>query len=125
MIALTDVTLRDGSHPMGHQFTVAQVQRTVAALERAGVRSIELGHGDGLGGSTFNYGFSATDDLALVEAAVRTAAHARIGCLLLPGVGTVHRLREVAAAGVTMVRVATHCTEADIAIQHISAAREL
>jgi 4-hydroxy 2-oxovalerate aldolase len=125
MIALTDVTLRDGSHAMAHQFTVEQVEATVSALEGAGVRSIELGHGDGLGGSTFNYGFSATDDLKLIEAAVRTATHARIGCLLLPGVGTVTRLREVAAAGVGMVRVATHCTEADIAIQHIGAAREL
>jgi 4-hydroxy 2-oxovalerate aldolase len=125
MIALTDVTLRDGSHAMGHRFTVAQVEATVAALEGAGVRSIELGHGDGLGGGTFNYGFSATDDLSLVEAAVRTAEQARIGCLLLPGVGTVARLREVAEAGVEMVRVATHCTEADIAIQHIGAAREL
>jgi 4-hydroxy 2-oxovalerate aldolase len=125
MIALTDVTLRDGSHAMGHRFTVEQVEATVAALERAGVRSIEVGHGDGLGGSTFNYGFSATDDLALIEAAVGSAVQARIGCLLLPGVGTVTRLREVAAAGVGMVRVATHCTEADIAIQHIRAAREL
>jgi 4-hydroxy 2-oxovalerate aldolase len=125
MIALTDVTLRDGSHAMAHRFTVEQVEATVSALEGAGVRSIELGHGDGLGGSTFNYGFSATDDLKLIEAAVRTATHARIGCLLLPGVGTVTRLREVAAAGVGMVRVATHCTEADIAIQHIGAAREL
>jgi 4-hydroxy 2-oxovalerate aldolase len=125
MIALTDVTLRDGSHAMAHQFTVEQVEATVSALEGAGVRSIELGHGDGLGGSTFNYGFSATDDLKLIEAAVRTATYARIGCLLLPGVGTVTRLREVAAAGVGMVRVATHCTEADIAIQHIGAAREL
>jgi 4-hydroxy 2-oxovalerate aldolase len=125
MIGLTDVTLRDGSHAMGHRFTVEQVESTVAALEGAGVRSIELGHGDGLGGSTFNYGFSGTDDLTLIQAAVRTARHARIGCLLLPGVGTVSRLREVAAAGVTMVRVATHCTEADIAIQHIGASREL
>jgi 4-hydroxy 2-oxovalerate aldolase len=125
MIALTDVTLRDGSHAMGHRFTVEQVETTVAALEGAGVRSIELGHGDGLGGSTFNYGFSATDDRVLIEAAVRTAQRARIGCLLLPGVGTVKRLREVAAAGAGTVRVATHCTEADIAIQHIGAAREL
>jgi 4-hydroxy 2-oxovalerate aldolase len=125
MIALTDVTLRDGSHAMGHRFTAEQVAATVSALEGAGVRSIELGHGDGLGGSTFNYGFSATDDLELIEAAVRTAAHARIGCLLLPGVGTVQAIREVAAAGVGMLRVATHCTEADIAIQHIGAARDL
>jgi 4-hydroxy 2-oxovalerate aldolase len=120
MIALTDVTLRDGSHAMGHRFTVEQVEATVSALEGAGVRSIELGHDDGLGGSTFNYGFSATDDLKLIDAAVRTAAHARTGCLLLPGVGTVQAIREVASAGAGMLRVATHCTEADIAI-HTSA----
>lgn len=125
MIAITDVTLRDGSHTMGHQFTVENVEATVAALESAGVRSVEVGHGDGLGGSTFNYGFSATDDLELLRAAVETAEQARIGALLLPGVGTVHRIRQVAELGVRMLRVATHSTEADIAIQHIGAAREL
>lgn len=125
MVALTDVTLRDGSHAMGHQFTVEHVEVTVAALEAGGVRSIELGHGDGLGGSTFNYGFSKTDDLEMITAAVATAQEARIGSLLLPGVGTVDRIHQVADAGVTMLRVATHSTEADIAIQHIGAAREL
>jgi 4-hydroxy 2-oxovalerate aldolase len=125
MVALTDVTLRDGSHAMGHQFTVEHVEVTVAALEAAGIRSIELGHGDGLGGSTFNYGFSRTDDLELISAAVAAAKEARIGSLLLPGVGTVRRIHQVAKAGVRMLRVATHCTEADIAIQHVEAAREL
>jgi 4-hydroxy 2-oxovalerate aldolase len=124
-IAITDVTLRDGSHAMGHQFTVDQVRATVAALERAGVRSLEIAHGDGLGGSSFNYGFSGTDELDLIRAAVDTAQDATIGCLLLPGVGTAEQIHAVADAGVGMLRVATHCTEADIAIQHVATAREL
>ena len=123
MIAITDVTLRDGSHAMGHQFTTGQVSATVTALEAAGVRSIEVGHGDGLGGSSFNYGFSAVEELELIDAAVQAADTAVIGCLLLPGVGTAERIDAVFEAGVRMLRVATHSTEADIAVQHIAAAR--
>jgi len=124
-VAITDVTLRDGSHAMRHQFTVDHVRQTVAALERAGVRSIEIAHGDGLGGSSFNYGFSGTPERVLIETAVETAQQATIGCLLLPGVGTVELIHEVREIGVRMLRVATHSTEADIAIQHIATAREL
>jgi 4-hydroxy 2-oxovalerate aldolase len=123
VIAITDVTLRDGSHAMGHQFTTGQVSATVTALEAAGVRSIEVGHGDGLGGSSFNYGFSAVEELELIDAAVQAADTAVIGCLLLPGVGTAERIDAVFEAGVRMLRVATHSTEADIAVQHIAAAR--
>ena len=123
MIAITDVTLRDGSHAMGHQFTIEQVRATVTALEVAGVRSLEIGHGDGLGGSSFNYGFSGTDELGLIAAAVEAADEAVIGCLLLPGVGTADSIAAVADIGVGMLRVATHSTEADIAVQHIAAAR--
>jgi len=124
-IAITDVTLRDGSHAMRHQFTVDHVRQTVAALERAGVRSVEVAHGDGLGGSSFNYGFSGTPERTLIATALETAQSATIGCLLLPGVGTVELIHEVAELGVRMLRVATHSTEADIAIQHIATAREL
>jgi 4-hydroxy 2-oxovalerate aldolase len=123
VIAITDVTLRDGSHAMGHLFTVEQVSATVTALEAAGVRSIEIGHGDGLGGSSFNYGCSAVDEMELIAAAVQAADQAVIGCLLLPGVGTAERIDAVFEAGARMLRVATHCTEADIAVQHIAAAR--
>jgi 4-hydroxy 2-oxovalerate aldolase len=123
VIAITDVTLRDGSHAMGHQFTVDQVSATVTALEAAGVRSIEVGHGDGLGGSSFNYGFSAVEEMELIGAGVEAADEAVIGCLLLPGVGTAERIDAVFEAGVRMLRVATHSTEADIAVQHIAAAR--
>jgi 4-hydroxy 2-oxovalerate aldolase len=95
----------------------------VTALEATGVRSIEVGHGDGLGGSSFNYGFSAVEELELIDAAVQAADTAVIGCLLLPGVGTAERIDAVFEAGVRMLRVATHSTEADIAVQHIAAAR--
>ncbi len=124
-VRITDTTLRDGSHAMAHRFSERQVRDTVAALDGAGVPVIEVAHGDGLGGSTFNYGFSAVDELRLVAAAVDEARRARIAVLLVPGVGTVDDLRRAAAAGASIARVATHCTEADVAIQHFGAAREL
>ncbi|MCW3000731.1 MAG: dmpG, partial [Conexibacter sp.] len=123
-VRLVDVTLRDGSHAMQHQFTVEQVTATVAALERAGVGAIEVAHGDGLGGSSFNYGFSGTPEVDLVRAAVAAADRAVIACLVLPGVGTADLIDEVADAGAGILRVATHSTEADIATQHIVKGRE-
>jgi 4-hydroxy 2-oxovalerate aldolase len=124
-VRITDTTLRDGSHAMSHRFTEHQVRDTVAALDGAGVPVIEVTHGDGLGGSTFNYGFSATDELLLIAAAREEARRAAIAVLLVPGVGTVEDLRRAHAAGAGIVRVATHCTEADVAVQHFAAAREL
>jgi 4-hydroxy 2-oxovalerate aldolase len=120
---LTDSTLRDGSHAVAHQYTLTQVTDIVAGLDEAGVPVIEVSHGDGLGGSSFNYGFSGTDEMKLIHAAVATAKRARIACLLLPGIGTAEDLKAIADAGVS---VATHCTEADIAEQphrHDQAAR--
>jgi len=122
---ITDSTLRDGSHAMSHRFTERQVRDVVRALDDAGVPVIEVAHGDGLAGSTFNYGFSAVEELRLIAAAADEATNARIAVLLVPGVGTVADLREAAAAGAEIVRVATHCTEADVAIQHFGMAREL
>jgi 4-hydroxy 2-oxovalerate aldolase len=123
-IRITDSTLRDGSHAMAHQLTEEQVRTTVHALDAAGVAVIEVSHGDGLGGSTFNYGFSRRDEIELVRAAAEEARQARIACLLLPGVGTVEDMRRAHDAGMSVVRIATHCTEADISIQHFGAARE-
>lgn len=124
-IFVSDVTLRDGSHAVGHQYTVDQVRQIVTALDAAGVDSIEVAHGDGLAGSTLTYGFGRHTDLELIEAAVSATTRAAITTLLLPGVGTIHELKQAAAAGVTYVRVATHCTEADVSAQHIATAREL
>lgn len=124
-VRITDSTLRDGSHAVAHQFTEAQVRATVHALDVAGVEVVEVSHGDGLGGSSFNYGFSGEDEISLVAAAVDEAEQAKIAVLLLPGVGTVTDLKAAADAGAGVARIATHCTEADVAIQHFGAARDL
>ncbi|KZB88216.1 4-hydroxy-2-oxovalerate aldolase [Amycolatopsis regifaucium] len=124
-VRLVDTSLRDGSHAMAHQFTEKNVRDTVRALDDAGVSLIEVSHGDGLGGSTFNYGFSLVDERKLIEAAVDEAHRAKIAVLLLPGLGTVGDLRVAADLGAGAVRIATHCTEADVSVQHFGAAREL
>jgi 4-hydroxy 2-oxovalerate aldolase len=124
-IRITDSTLRDGSHAMAHRFTEEQVRGVVYALDSAGVEVIEVTHGDGLGGSSFNYGFSAVDDIKLVAAAVDEVREARIAVLLLPGVGTIEDLRRARDAGASVARIATHCTEADVSLQHFAAAREM
>lgn len=124
-IRITDSTLRDGSHAMAHRFTEEQVRGVVHALDAAGVEVIEVTHGDGLGGSSFNYGFSLEDDVKLVAAAVDEATRAKIAVLMLPGVGTVEDLRLAHDAGAAVARIATHCTEADVSLQHFAAARDL
>ncbi len=124
-IRITDSSLRDGSHHVGHQFTQAQVATIVSALDRAGIPVIEVSHGDGLGGSSFNYGLSGTDERLLVKEAVANANRAKIACLLLPGLGTADDIKAAADLGVSVIRIATHCTEADIAIEHFEVARKL
>jgi 4-hydroxy 2-oxovalerate aldolase len=124
-VRITDSTLRDGSHAMRHQFTEDQVRAIVHALDQGNVDVIEVSHGDGLGGSSFNYGFSAVDEFRLIAAAVDEATRARIAVLLLPGVGTVEHLRRAHQAGAAVARIATHCTEADVSVQHFEAARAL
>jgi 4-hydroxy 2-oxovalerate aldolase len=124
-LRITDSTLRDGSHAMQHQYTEEQVRGVVHALDAAGVQVIEVSHGDGLGGSSFNYGFSKVDENQLIRAAVDEATRAKIAVLILPGLGTLHHLRAAHDAGASVARVATHCTEADVSIQHFAAARDL
>lgn len=122
---LTDSTLRDGSHAIEHRFTTDQVRAVVSALDASGVPVIEVTHGDGLGGSSFNYGFSAIDELALVETAVAASSHAKIAVLMIPGIGVMDDLRSASAVGASVARIATHCTEADISEQHIKLAKSI
>jgi 4-hydroxy 2-oxovalerate aldolase len=124
-IRVTDTSLRDGSHAKRHQFTEEHVRSIVGALDAAGMPVIEVTHGDGLGGSSYNYGFSKTGERVLMRAAVETAERARIAALMLPGLGTKDDIKACADLGVSIVRVATHCTEADISEQHFGLAREI
>ncbi|MFE4430534.1 4-hydroxy-2-oxovalerate aldolase [Peribacillus butanolivorans] len=124
-IKITEVCLRDGSHVMAHQYTKEQVRKVTRALDDAGMHYIEVSHGDGLGGSTLQYGRSLVDEMKLIEAAVEESKQSKIAVLLLPGIGTVHDLKQAHDIGAGLVRVATHVTEADVSSQHISMAREL
>ena len=124
-IYLQDVTLRDGMHAIRHRITPDQVGRIVAALDAAGVDAIEVAHGDGLAGSSLNYGPGSHTDWEWLEAAAGSIRKACLTTLLLPGIGTIAELKRAYDLGVRSVRVATHCTEADVSAQHISTAREL
>jgi 4-hydroxy 2-oxovalerate aldolase len=123
-LRITDTSLRDGSHHKRHQFTADEVRSIVAALDAAGVPVIEVTHGDGLGGSSFTYGFSKTPEQELIRTAVATAKRARIAFLMLPGVGVKDDILVAQDNGASICRIATHCTEADVAVQHFELARE-
>jgi 4-hydroxy 2-oxovalerate aldolase len=122
---LIDSTLRDGSHAISHQYHDEDVIAIVRGLDAAGVQVIEIAHGDGLGGSSFNYGFSAVPEKELIARACEATTRAEIACLLLPGIGLADDLREVNEMGVKVARIAVHCTEADITEQHIKVAKKL
>ncbi|MCU6793151.1 4-hydroxy-2-oxovalerate aldolase [Paenibacillus sp. WQ 127069] len=124
-IQITEVCLRDGSHAVAHQFTVEQVRAVTRALDDAGMHYIEVSHGDGLGGSTLQYGRSLVDEMKLIETAVEQCKQAEVAVLLIPGIGTVQELKQAHSIGAKLVRVATHVTEADVSAQHLHVAREL
>ena len=124
-IYVQDVTLRDGMHAIRHQYGLDHIKTICKALDDAKVDAIEVSHGDGLAGMSFNYGFAKETDLAYIEAAASVLEHSKLATLLLPGIGTVEDLREAYEAGARSVRVATHCTEADVSRQHIEYARNL
>ncbi|MGP6139124.1 MULTISPECIES: 4-hydroxy-2-oxovalerate aldolase [unclassified Jeotgalibaca] len=124
-VIVTEVALRDGSHAVAHQYTVEQVVDVTKALNDAKVPYIEVTHGDGLGGSSLQFGMSKVRDIDLIRAAAEVADFSKISVLLLPGVGTVEDLKEAVEAGAKMVRVATHVTEADVSREHIEVAKSM
>jgi 4-hydroxy-2-oxovalerate/4-hydroxy-2-oxohexanoate aldolase len=124
-VAVHDMTLRDGMHPKRHQMTLEQMTQIASGLDRAGVPYIEVTHGDGLGGSSVNYGFPAHTDEQYLGAVIPLMKQAKVSALLIPGIGTVDHLMMAKDLGVHTIRVATHCTEADVSEQHIIKARSL
>ena len=124
-ITLHDMSLRDGMHPKRHQMTLAQMRAVATGLDEAGIPLIEVTHGDGLGGSSVNYGFPAHSDEEYLGTVIPLMKRAKVSALLLPGIGTVDHLRMAKDLGVHTIRVATHCTEADVSEQHITLARKL
>ena len=124
-IYVQDVTLRDGMHAIRHLYGIDDVRKIASALDQAGVDAIEIAHGDGIRGSSFNYGFGAHSDWDWIEAVADSIDHAVLTTLILPGICTITDLKRAYDLGVRSVRIATHCTEADVARQHIGAARDL
>lgn len=124
-IHIVDTTLRDGSHAVSHSFSPDQVRKIASQLDESGVYMIEVSHGDGISGSSYNYGFSKYPEMDLIAAAADVVKNAKLDILLIPGIGTVADLKRARALGVNAVRVATHVTEADVSAEHIRAAKEL
>ena len=124
-VIFNDATLRDGMHAIAHQYSVDEMVAISKKLDEAKVDIIEVSHGDGLNGNSFNYGFSAHTEEAYIRDVKEVLTHAKLGALLLPGIGTIDDMKRGKEWGIDTIRVATHCTEADISKQHIEAGRAL
>ncbi|HVK38576.1 MAG TPA: 4-hydroxy-2-oxovalerate aldolase [Candidatus Kapabacteria bacterium] len=124
-LIINDVTLRDGMHALAHQYTLEQMTSIASKLDQAKVDLIEVSHGDGLNGNSFNYGFSKHAEIEYLRAVKQVLEHAKLAALLLPGIGTIEDMEMAHEAGVDTIRIATHSTEADIAAQHIATARDM
>ena len=121
-VTLHDMCLRDGMHPKQHQITVDQMVTIARAMDEAGIPLIEVTHGDGLGGASVNYGFPAASDEEYLTAVCKEMKNTRVSALLLPGIGTVDHLKMAVDCGISTIRIATHCTEADVSEQHLAMA---
>ncbi len=124
-ITVHDMCLRDGMHPMQHQITVQQMVTVARAMDEAGVPLIEVTHGDGLGGKSVNYGFPAASDEEYLTAVCKEVKNTKVSALLLPGIGTIDHLNMAVDCGISTIRIATHCTEADVSEQHIGVASQI
>ncbi|MFZ1833672.1 MAG: 4-hydroxy-2-oxovalerate aldolase [Pseudomonadales bacterium] len=124
-VTLHDMCLRDGMHAKQHQISLDEMRAVARGLDEAGIPLIEVTHGDGLGGRSINYGFPCNTDEEYLEAVVGVVKRAKISALLLPGIGTVDHLKMARDCGIGTIRVATHCTEADVSEQHIGMGREM
>lgn len=124
-INIVDTTLRDGSHAVSHSFSPEQAAKIAGGLDKTGVDIIECAHGDGITGSTINYGFSKYNEMDLIKSVSGVIKNAKQAILLIPGIGTIEDMEEAYENGARVVRVATHCTEADVGIQHIKAAKKM
>ncbi len=119
------MSLRDGMHAKRHQISLDQMVGIATGLDEAGMPLIEVTHGDGLGGTSVNYGFPAHSDEEYLSAVIPRMKNAKVSALLIPGIGTVDHLRMAKDLGVNTIRVATHCSEADVSEQHIGLAAKL
>lgn len=124
-INIVDTTLRDGSHAVSHSYVPEQVRAVAGGLDKVGISLIEVSHGDGLNGSSINYGFGAAEEMELIRAAASQISHARLTALMLPGIGTRENLDAAKEAGVKVIRVATHVTEADTGVQHTKYVKQI
>ena len=124
-ITVHDMCLRDGMHPKQHQITVDEMVDVATAMDDAGIPMIEVTHGDGLGGASVNYGFPAASDEAYLTAVCKAVKNTRVSALLLPGIGTVDHLKMAVDCGISTIRVATHCTAADVSEQHLQMAAKI